>query len=81
VNDHGARRLAGWLAIKDTLGLFRSPGDRGWEAAWDAFNDRRAELIDKEIDGTATERETQELRILQAAADRFLDVGFPLPKA
>lgn len=48
--------------------------------AWNsAKNDRRCDLIDKEIDGTIGARERAELEILQAQAIAYRDRVAPLP--
>lgn len=47
---------------------------------WQRFNDRRAVLIDKELDGGLTPHEQHELKELQAVADRYLDMFSPLPR-
>ena len=45
---------------------------------WEAFNERRAALIDKEVAGTLDPTEAAELKQLQAAADRYLDAVSPI---
>ena len=48
-------------------------------AAWDAFNNRRAELIDKELADGLDQEEQQELEELQDAAGGYLSRFEPLP--
>jgi predicted DNA-binding antitoxin AbrB/MazE fold protein len=48
------------------------------ERAWDAFNDRRAFLIDKELSEGLSDEEAAELQRLQDAADRYLDTVSPI---
>jgi hypothetical protein len=45
----------------------------------DAKNHRRAELVDKEIDGTLTPAESAELADLQSQLRRYVDRVAPLP--
>ena len=47
--------------------------------AWDSYNDRRALLIDKELNEGLTQEEQRELKQLQDAADSYLDRFEPLP--
>ena len=47
--------------------------------AWDAYNDRRALLIDKELKEGLNKEEQRELKQLQDAADSYLDRFEPLP--
>ena len=47
--------------------------------AWDSYNNRRAFLIDKELNAGLTQEEQRELRQLQDAADSYLDRFEPLP--
>lgn len=47
--------------------------------AWDSYNDRRAILIDKELNEGLTPEEEWELKQLQDAADSYLDRFEPLP--
>lgn len=42
------------------------------DAEWPAVNRRRCELIDREIAGTLTDAEAEELRRLNVAADEYI---------
>ena len=54
------------------------PGVSDPELAWDAFNERRAYLIDKELAEGLDGKEESELKSLQAVADRYLDTISPV---
>jgi hypothetical protein len=53
--------------------------DQSDEPWTDAKNHRRAELVDKEIDGTLTPAESAELADLQRQMIRYVDRVAPLP--
>ena len=55
------------------------PGTEDPVEAWDSYNDRRAFLIDKELNEGLTQEEQRELKRLQDAADSYLDRFEPLP--
>lgn len=47
------------------------------EKVWLELNEERGRLIDKKIEGTATEEEKLKLNVLQAYADYHLQVNYP----
>jgi hypothetical protein len=47
--------------------------------AWDAMNERRAELIGRDTDGGLSDAERAELATLQLAVDVLIGVRHPLP--
>jgi hypothetical protein len=64
------------------------PGDRSADylpkvgtEAWDALNQRRAELIDKDLSGNLNDSEREELEHLERICDHAIDKAFPLPPA
>jgi hypothetical protein len=64
-----------WV-VRETTSDLSLPTDGEWS---DQMNQRRFELIDKEIDGTMTELEKTELDDLQSRMRRYVEKVAPLP--
>jgi hypothetical protein len=66
--------------LAQVIPLTPSSDTNGEEGEWtDALNDRRCDLIDKEIEGTITPEEARELHRLQQAMQRYRRRVAPLP--
>lgn len=71
-------------SLRDAVAIAREERDKEYEflrtatTGWDAANKRRAELIDKEIEGTASSEEMAELGELQRMADFRAECCFPI---
>ena len=66
-------------ALESRLAAGAPTGTEDPVEAWDSYNDRRAFLIDKELNEGLTQEERRELKQLQDAADSYLDRFEPLP--
>jgi hypothetical protein len=80
VEDPRTHKLYMIVAMDEYEAPARQPEPAAIRSNWtDAKNARRFALIDKEIAGTLTDAESQELASLQQEVDEYLDQVAPLP--